>query len=103
VKNQLKQSNLPFLLLIAVIVKSLLLSSPIFDSVAIIALSGLFGFKLWLDHIKKPDFNKELHARIDKNQDLFDARFIELENKVTSIHAGLNLSQKTKQNQRVQW
>ena len=65
-KNILTQKNLPFLLLIGLIAKSILASAPIFDSIAILALSSLFGFKLWLDHIKKPDFSQILFDKIEE-------------------------------------
>ena len=104
-KNALKQSNLPFLLLIGLLLKSVLISSPIFDGVAVLALSTLFGFKLWLDHIKKPDHNQLLRDHVDrmfdehqkqinKVHEKYDKQNDELSEKISSVGANVALQQK---------
>lgn len=35
-------------------------------AIAAFALSGLYGFKLYLDHVKKPDFSKEVKIELDQ-------------------------------------
>lgn len=84
-KSILKQSNLPFLLLVALLVKSIVLSSPIFDSVAISALSALFGFKLWLDHVKKPDHNQIILKEIEKVNKNAEIKIKQLSDDVSSL------------------
>lgn len=63
--NTFKQSNVPFLLLILYVSKALFLPASLFDGISILALSVLFGFKLYLDHIKKPDFSQEVLNKIE--------------------------------------
>lgn len=65
-KNILKQSNLPFLLLILYIGKTFIQSASVFDSISIVVLSILFGFKLYLDHIKKTDFSQVFLDKIEE-------------------------------------
>jgi hypothetical protein len=60
-----KQNNLPFLLLILYIGKVFSQAPSLFDAIAIVALSLLFGFKLYLDHIKKPDFSQEISEKME--------------------------------------
>lgn len=120
-KNILKQNNLPFLLLIGLIVKSILISSPVFDSVGIVALSSLFGFKLWLDHVKKPDYNADLAEIVDQladrvieqKQELaegFDTKnkqIVEEINKInlrlSSVAGNVAISQKTTNKPNFKW
>lgn len=104
-KKLLKQSNLPFLLLISLLVKSIIVSSPVFDSVGIVAVSALFGFKLWLDHVKKPDYNHLLNQKIDKKTDETQKKIEELSEKISSIGANVAFSQKDKkaQNNPFRW
>lgn len=102
-KNVLKQSNLPFLLLIGLILKSVLISSPIFDSVGIAVLSGLFGFKLWLDHIKKPDYNRDLEARMVMNNEKISDAISDLNKRVSSVAGNVAMSQKATQKPNFKW
>ena len=102
-KNLLKQNNLPFLLLIGLIVKSVLISSPVFDSVGIVALSGLFGFKLWLDHVKKPDYNADLAKTVQtQNQALVD-EINKINLKLSSVAGNVAISQKATKKPNFTW
>lgn len=90
-KNALNQSNIPIILLFLVFLKSIVISTPLFDSVAIIAASALFGAKLWLDHIKKPDYSIELNEKIEKMNHYYSEKMTELDIKVTSVSGAMNL------------
>jgi hypothetical protein len=57
--------------------KSLVLPSASFDGVAMCVLSLLFAAKLWLDHIKKPDFNQEILGIIQENREYLEEKFAE--------------------------
>lgn len=78
-KHIIKQSNLPFLLLILYIGKPFLTSVTLFDSISIVALSILFGFKLYLDHIKKPDFSQELLDKLEELRNDTKSQIAELD------------------------
>jgi predicted membrane protein len=66
-----EQKNLPFVILLLILVKAVFLPAALFDAVAITVSAILFGFKLYLDHIKKPDFSQEINDRLEKlNDDL---------------------------------
>lgn len=65
---------MPVFLLAALLLKSVLLASPVFDGIAITAVSVLFGFKLWLDHIKKPDFSQEVQENLDATREYLDSK-----------------------------
>lgn len=75
-KNILKQNNLPFLLLILSIGKTFVQPASVFDAIAIVAISVLFGFKLYLDHIKKPDFSQVVSDDFAKIRKELDSRIV---------------------------
>lgn len=102
-KSILKDSNVIVLFLLAFIVKAFLIQPGIGDSIAISSLSLLFGFKLWLDHIKKPDYNKEFLERLEKSEkdseehyknlaELYEQRIQVVENKISTLN--LNITKK---------
>ncbi len=55
-----------YYLLILYIGKGFYQIPSLFDAVIIVSLSLLFGFKLYLDHIRKPDFSQELLEKLDE-------------------------------------
>jgi hypothetical protein len=109
----LKQNNLPFLLLILSIGKTLVQPASIFDAVAIVAISVLFGFKLYLDHIKKPDFSQEVSDKFVKLQEemvskiealdkLQVARMVDFETKVSTLNLAMT-NKKTGSGDEFKW
>jgi hypothetical protein len=62
----LKQSNLPFLVLVVYLAKSFFIPPEFFDYLVVGSSSLLFGWKLWLDHIKKPDISQEIYDLVEK-------------------------------------
>lgn len=64
--NILKQSNLPFLVLVVYLAKSFFIPPNYFDYLVVGLSSLLFGWKLWLDHIKKPDISQEIYDLVEK-------------------------------------
>lgn len=62
----LKQSNLPFLVLVVYLAKSQFIPVTGFDYLVVGSSSLLFGWKLWLDHIKKPDISQEIYDLVEK-------------------------------------
>lgn len=101
--KHLKQSNLPVLLVVSLFIKSIYAPSPVFDGIGITALSILFGFKLWLDHIKKPDHNAILNKKVDENQVKTEKHIKELNDRISSIGANIALTQKKQQNNKFSW
>lgn len=60
------QFNLPAILTTLLILKVILFSTSIADALAILALCGLYGYKMFLNYQIKPDPNAELKEEIDK-------------------------------------
>ncbi len=77
--KSIKQSNLPFILLIFQIVKSVVYQNTIYDGVAIFTMSVLFGFKLYLDHIKKPDFSQDILEKFEEYKKLTEIKLKEVD------------------------
>lgn len=111
-KSAFKQNNLPFVLLILMFIKSLFMASPVFDATAILVLSGLFGFKLWLDYIKKPDFNQDVIEMVEANRKYLDDKIEEMNivhkdniNKIDGKLSayGLNVAQKQQSKTNFKW
>lgn len=63
--QKLKEA-LPFVLLVSFLALSHYKQPQIADSIIIIALSALSGYKFYLDSLKKPDYLKEFKAELDK-------------------------------------
>jgi hypothetical protein len=57
----------------------------LYHSLIIGIFSILFGFKLFLDHIKKPDPVAEQEKRIDELQEFMRLRCQDLEDKIGSM------------------
>jgi hypothetical protein len=75
-KKYFIQTNLPFIFILSYLITCIYRIPNINEAIIIVALSGLFGFKLWLDHNKKPDINKE-----------YEKRFLKLEGYINSTQA----------------
>lgn len=84
-KRILDQKNLPVLMLFSYLLKSGIYYQPL-DSVIVVALAGLFGFKLWLDHIKKPDYSQEVDKQIKDMQLHYDEQINILNNKISGFN-----------------
>ena len=74
-----KQANLPVLLLSALFIKGLFFGAGAFVVISTFACTILFGYKLFLDHIKKPDFSQVVSDRFDKLEASFDSKIKELD------------------------
>jgi len=96
-KKILKQSNLAALLLFGLITKGFIEPSSLADSISIFAMSLLFGFKLYLDHVEIPDYSKEFTDKLDKVEkerdiqlqqmaELYEQRIKTVENKVSTLN-----------------
>lgn len=77
-KNVLKEVNLSFISLLSSIIYSGYVGPNAFNVAIISVLSVLYGWKIWLDHVKKPDYNYDLHEKfksleeeLSKTQDAF--------------------------------
>ena len=57
-----------------------------------LGLCGLFGFKLWLDHVKKPD-----------PTDKYEARFKKLEGAISAYHLDNNKVTGSKPKNKYSW
>jgi hypothetical protein len=68
--NSLSQKNFPLYLLLSYVTYCIINGSSYSDSIIIVILTTLFGFKLYLDSLIKPDINKEIIEEISiiKNQ-----------------------------------
>ncbi len=78
-KSYLKQTNIPFVLLFGQLIKSFILPVSIYDGLALVAFSVLFGFKLYLDHIRKPDFSQTVNDRVDAFINITEIRLKQME------------------------
>ena len=106
------QKEFPIYLLFFILVKSILLPTAIFDAVAITSLVVLFGFKLFLDYNKKPDFSQEmivrlneatkiLNTKIDKISGNVDEKINIVNGKVSAVM--LNAAPKTKKPEEIKF
>lgn len=62
----IKKINVPMSALVSFIAVSLFKEVTIGMSILGVGVCALFGFKMWMDHIKKPDPTQEIYDEINK-------------------------------------
>lgn len=65
----IKINHLSQILLAAFLCRLLIKGASIGDSLAIIALCGVYGLHMYLEHIKEPEVNKELKEKVAQLED----------------------------------
>lgn len=64
-------------------------------------LGALTGWKMWLNHVQKPDYNRDLDARVIKAEELikglseghYNERLLNLESKISVLALGFSRPQ----------
>jgi len=78
------KENFPILILSLFLLRLLITGASIGDAIALIALSGIYGFFKYLEHMKQPDINAEVKAQLEQVK----ADMSEVKNVVNTMKLG---------------
>ncbi len=79
-----KYLNLPTFLISSFIIRLLITGAGLGDALVVLSLAGLYAGHLYLEHIREPEANPELRARLS----LTEAMLEKVKNKVDSMNLG---------------